>query len=72
MPPIGPIKRRDLIYYLRLLDFNGPYSGGKHQFMIKGTATLRLPNPHQGDIGEGFLLKILKQGRTSRREWEEL
>jgi len=54
MPPIGPIKRRDLIYYLRLLDFNGPYSGGKHQFMIKGTATLRLPNPHQGDIGEGF------------------
>jgi hypothetical protein len=35
MPRFGPIKRRELIHYLRALDFEGPYSGGKHQFMIK-------------------------------------
>lgn len=35
MPKFGPIKRKDLIRYMRQLDFAGPYSGGKHQFMIK-------------------------------------
>jgi hypothetical protein len=32
MPRIGPIKRKDLIYYFRRLDFDGPYSGGNHQY----------------------------------------
>jgi hypothetical protein len=27
MPPIGPIKRKDLIYYLRRLGFEGPMRG---------------------------------------------
>lgn len=50
MPRVGPIKRKDLIRYLRQLSFDGPYSGGKHQFMLKGTLSLRVPNPHQSDI----------------------
>ncbi|MFL5704104.1 MAG: type II toxin-antitoxin system HicA family toxin [Ktedonobacteraceae bacterium] len=72
MPNIGPIKRKDLIYYLRQLGFEGPFSGGKHQFMIRGDVTLRIPNPHQGDIGEDLLVRILKQARISRKEWERL
>ena len=72
MPNIGPIKRKDLIYYLRQLGFEGPLSGGKHQFMIRGDVTLRIPNPHQGDIGEDLLVRILKQARISRKEWERL
>ncbi len=72
MPYIGPIKRKDLIYYLRRLGFEGPFSGGKHQFMIRGDVTLRIPNPHQGDIGEDLLVRILKQGKISRKEWERL
>jgi hypothetical protein len=28
--------------YFRQLGFDGPYSGGKHQFMAKGEATVRL------------------------------
>ncbi len=40
MPRFGPIKRRDLIRYLRVLGFEGPYSGRKHQFMIRGEITL--------------------------------
>jgi hypothetical protein len=37
MPRFGPIKRQDLIRALRQLGFEGPYSGTRHQFMIKGT-----------------------------------
>ena len=51
MPQIRPIKRSDLINYLRQLGFSGPYAGGKHQFMIKDKLRLTLPNPHQNDIG---------------------
>jgi len=36
MPPFGPVKRRDLIRNLRELGFEGPYSGGRHEFMVKG------------------------------------
>lgn len=35
MPPFRAIKRSDLIANLKKLGFTGPYSGGKHQFMIK-------------------------------------
>jgi predicted RNA binding protein YcfA (HicA-like mRNA interferase family) len=55
MPRFGPIRRRELIRYLKQLGFEGPYSGGKHQFMVKDDITVRLPNPHQGDIGQEFL-----------------
>lgn len=59
MPPLGPIKRKVLIYYLQRLDFQGPFSGGNHQFMIKGEITLRIPNPHKSDIGRGFKVNKL-------------
>ncbi|MFB2835572.1 hypothetical protein ACE1CA_13650 [Aerosakkonemataceae cyanobacterium BLCC-F167] len=47
MPPLGPIKRQDLIYYLRQLGFEGPYSGKKHQFMLRDTQRITIPNPHE-------------------------
>ncbi len=72
MPPLRPTKRRDLILYLRQLGFEGPYSGGKHQFMVKDDITLRLPNPHQSDIGVELLIRILRQARIDRSLWESL
>jgi hypothetical protein len=36
MPTFGPVKRPDLVKYLRKCGFDGPYSGGKHPFMVKG------------------------------------
>jgi hypothetical protein len=33
----------ELIQYLKRLGFEGPYSGGKHQFMVKDDITVRLP-----------------------------
>jgi predicted RNA binding protein YcfA (HicA-like mRNA interferase family) len=72
MPPLGPISRRGLIRNLKDLGFDGPYSGGKHQYMIRGQTRLRIPNPHQGDIGRGLLTRILPQAGISGEEWEKL
>lgn len=72
MPPFGPITRRDLVRCLREMGFDGPYSGGKHAFMVKGDLTLTIPNPHKGDIGRDLLTRILRQAGISRREWEQL
>jgi len=72
VPQLGPIKREDLIRYLRVLGFEGPFSGRKHQFMAKGEITLRLPNPHQTDIGLELLSRILKQARVDRATWQSL
>ena len=46
MPVFGPIYRRDLIAALRSAGFSGPYSGGKHQFMVRDGLRVRIPNPH--------------------------
>ncbi len=72
MPVFGPISRKDLVRYLRKMGFDGPYSGGKHQFMLKGDVTLIIPNPHKGDIGRELLARILHQAGISRKEWEQL
>ena len=72
MPQFGPIKRKDLIKYLRALGFQGPYSGGKHQFMVKGEITLSVPNPHKGDIGRELLSRVLGQAKIDRDTWERL
>jgi len=72
MPPFGPIKRRDLIRALRKLGFVGPYSGGRHQYMVKGDLKLYIPNPHGGEISRALLTRILKQGSITRSEWEKI
>ena len=68
MPPFGPIKRRDLIAYLRELGFDGPFSGKRHQFMLKETLRVRMPNPHRGDISKGLLSIVLSEAGISRDE----
>jgi len=72
MPQFGPIKRPALIAALHLAGFEGPVSGGKHTFMIKGTVRLAIPNPHTGEIGRELLSRVLKEAGISRREWENL
>jgi len=72
MPSFGPIDRKELIRCLKRLGFFGSYSGEKHQLMIKGDITLRLPNPHQSDIGKELLARILRQTKISRDKWEKI
>ena len=70
MPAWRPVSRRELIAALRHLGFQGPYSGGKHEFMVRGKVVLAIPNPHRRDIGLGLLAVILRQAGVSREEWE--
>ncbi len=64
--------RRELIRKLKHLGFAGPYSGGRHQFMVKGALKLRIPNPHgSNDIHVGLLREILRQGGINLEDWEQ-
>jgi predicted RNA binding protein YcfA (HicA-like mRNA interferase family) len=72
MPRLGAIKRRDLIRHFRQLGFAGPFSGGRHQFMLRGDITVRIPNPHRGDIRPALLARILRQAGVTPEEWEGL
>lgn len=57
---------------LRALGFEGPFAGGGHEYVVRGGTTLRLPNPHGGDIGLDLLARILRQAGVTRTEWEKL
>ena len=72
MPAIGPIKRKDLITYLRVLGFEPPVWGGDHQYMRGRGIKVRIPNPHGEDINRGLLRRILTEAGIERREWESL
>ena len=72
MPSFGPIKRKDLLRYLRKFGFEGPFAGGKHQYLVKGQVKLAIPNPHQSEIGRDLLARILRQAGIERKVWEKL
>lgn len=65
MPAFGPIKRKDLVYYLKKLGFAGPFAGSKHEFMERGENRLTLPNPHQSEIGRALLSTILHEDKLT-------
>lgn len=65
-----PVSRRDLIRRLVRLGFDGPFSGGRHQFMVRNDRRLVLPNPHRSDIGIELLKRILEEAGVTREEWE--
>jgi predicted RNA binding protein YcfA (HicA-like mRNA interferase family) len=70
MGALSPVSRRELIRRLKELGFEGPFSGGRHEFLVRGQLRLTLPNPHQGEIGKELLIRILRQANISRGEWE--
>jgi len=72
MPSFGPVSRKDLIHYFTLLGFDGPYSGGKHPFMVRGNSRLAIPNPHRKEIEIPLLSRILRQAGIEKDEWEKL
>jgi predicted RNA binding protein YcfA (HicA-like mRNA interferase family) len=72
MPPFKPVKRKELIKALKEAGFDGPFPGGRHEFLVKGELRLILPNPHQSDISKDLLTRILRQANLTREEWEKL
>ena len=57
---------------LRSLGYHGPFSGKRHQFMRRAERTVRLPNPHRGEISRGLLVRILREAGISRKQWESI
>ena len=71
MPRLTPVTWREFVERLRRLGFEGPFAGGRHPQMRRGDVTLIIPNPHDGEIGVGFLQRLLRQAGISREEWLE-
>lgn len=69
MPRLIPVSWREFVQRLHQLGFEGPYAGGKHPQMRRGDVTVIIPNPHEWDIGVGFLNRLLRQAGVSRGEW---
>jgi len=68
---IASISRKELIRRFRSLGYSGPFSGGKHQFMVKGRQKVRIPNPHSGkEINISLLKEILRQAGITNEDWE--
>ncbi len=63
---------RKLVQKFRKLGFDGPYSGGRHLFMVKGNLKVHIPNSHQGDISKHLVAEILKQAGIPFKEWDEI
>ena len=69
MPRLKPVSWREFVRRLRDLGFDGPYAGGRHPQMRRGNVTVVIPNPHEGEIGVGFLTRLLRQAGVTREEW---
>jgi len=72
MTKLRSISFNDFIKYLRKFGFEGPFSGGKHLYMLKNFIRLTVPNPHKKEISVDLLARILKQADISRKEWEKM
>jgi predicted RNA binding protein YcfA (HicA-like mRNA interferase family) len=74
VPYFGPIRRKDFIRLMKTLGFSGPYSGGKHEFMVRESDKLRLaiPNPHKDEINKSLLAELLREAGISRDDWGKL
>ncbi|MDP3947718.1 MAG: type II toxin-antitoxin system HicA family toxin [bacterium] len=61
---------RELVQKFRRLGFDGPYSGGRHFFMVKGALKVHIPNPHREDISKHLIAELLRQAGISSKNWE--
>lgn len=69
MPKLSPISWRMFIERMRLFGFEGPFQEGKHPYVARGTFTITVPNPHDGDIRQDLLIRILRQAGIPRSQW---
>ena len=64
MPVFGPISRRELIRALQKAGFEGPFSGGKHQFMSeKG----RQNSAHTQSAFGGYRYRVIESPTETGR-----
>ena len=69
MGKLKPVTWKEFVLRMKELGFEGPFFGGKHPKMKKGTQTIIIPNKHESEIGVGFLTRLLRQVGMSKEEW---
>lgn len=69
MPSLNPVSRRELVRKLKALGFEGPFPGGRHQWMRRGDLRITIPNPHPSAIDPGLIRRILRQAGLTLGEW---
>lgn len=71
-----PCKRRDFVRRLRQVGFDGPFSGGRHQFMTCGQQRLAIPSNAEYSVPQlRTMIREVEQiiGREiALDEWEQL
>lgn len=67
---LTPVSRSEFIKRMQALGFEGPYSGGRHEFLLRADRRLIVPNPHRGDISVDLLVRLLDEAGVTRQEWE--
>ena len=76
MSPWKPCKRRDFIRRLRKLGFDGPYSGTRHQFMIRGQNRMAVPSNAEYSVPQLRTMIREVEGILNRgialNEWNKL
>jgi hypothetical protein len=76
MPRWTPCKRRDFIRKLRQLDFDGPYAGTRHQFMIYQQHRLAIPSNTEYSVPQLRMLiseiELIIKRELSVEEWNQL
>ena len=71
-----PCKRREFIRRLRKLDFDGPYSGTRHQFMVFEEYRLTVPSNSEYSVPQLRMMLNEVEGILGRvitaDEWNNL
>lgn len=76
MSRLAPCKRLDFIKKIRQLNFEGPYSGARHQFMVHKNHRLTIPSNTEYSVPQlKMMIKEVENiiGREiSIEEWNKL
>ncbi len=76
MHHLVPCKRKDFIKRLLTLDFEGPYSGTRHQFMIYKNHRLTIPSNKEYSVPQLKMMineiEIIIDRPISPDEWDSL
>ena len=71
-----PCKRRVLIRKVRALDFHGPYSGSRHQYMVFMEHRLTLPSNAEYSVPQLRMLihqvEAIMGREITAEEWDRL
>jgi len=68
-----PCKRRDFVKKLRLLGFEGLFSGTRHQFMVYGEYRLTIPSNNEYSVPQLRMMirevEVILEREITLEEW---